>query len=109
MAEARQQSRAANWDEEVELLARALPPELARALHERIDPSELLEIVLDLGREPAARVLGRDVVLADEPVSASELENVANNVGQFGHEGRADSERSLDGVSARRGRSGPVL
>ena len=50
------QSRASNWDEEIELLARALPPDLARALHERIDPSELLEIVLDLGREPEARV-----------------------------------------------------
>ena len=40
------QSRASNWDEEIELLARALPPDLARALHERIDPSELLEIVI---------------------------------------------------------------
>ena len=43
-------ARAANWDEEVELLARALPTDLARALHERTDPTELLEIVLDLGR-----------------------------------------------------------
>ena len=53
-------SRAANWDEEVELLARALPTDLARALHERTDPTELLEIVLDLGREPEARVPGRE-------------------------------------------------
>ncbi len=37
--------RAPKWDEEVELLARALPADLARALHERTDPSELLEIV----------------------------------------------------------------
>ena len=57
------------WDEEIELLARALPPDLARALHERIDPGELLEIVLDLGREPEARVPGREVLLADHPVS----------------------------------------
>ena len=47
------------WDEEVELLARALPADLARSLHERTDPGELLEIVLDLGREPEARVPGR--------------------------------------------------
>src|SRR5436309_9499558 len=83
MAEARQQSRTVNWDEEIELLARALPPDLARALHERIHPSELLEIVLDLGREPEARVPGREVLLADHPVSASDLEHVANNVGQL--------------------------
>ena len=43
------------WDEEIELLARALPPDLAQALHDRTDPRELLEIVLDLGREPEAR------------------------------------------------------
>ena len=103
------QSRAANWDEEVELLARALPPELARALHERTDPGELLEIVLDLGREPEARVPGREVLLADHPVSASDLEHVANNVGQFGDDNRAGIERTLHRVSAIRNRSGRIV
>src|SRR5438445_13749360 len=103
------QSRAANWDDEVELLARALPPELARALHERIDPSELLEIVLDLGREPAARVPGREILLADHPVSASDLEHVANNVGQFGDDNRAGIERTPHRVSAIRNRSGRIV
>src|SRR5207244_10094993 len=98
-------SRASNWDEEVELLSRALPADLARALHERTDPRELLEIVLDLGREPEARVPGREVLLADRPVSASDLEHVANNVGQFGEIGRAHVERTLHRVSAIRNRS----
>ena len=109
MAEARQQSRTVNWDEEIELLARALPPDLARALHERIHPSELLEIVLDLGREPEARVPGREVLLADHPVSASDLEHVANNVGQFGDDNRAGIERTLHRVSAIRNRSGRIV
>jgi stage III sporulation protein SpoIIIAA len=104
-----QQPRAANWDEEIELLARALPPDLARALHERIAPSELLEIVLDLGREPEARVPGREVLLADHPVSASDLEHVANNVGQFGDDNRAGIERTLHRVSAIRNRSGRIV
>jgi len=51
-AESQQPERGPRWDEEIELLARALPADLARALHERTDPRELLEIVLDLGREP---------------------------------------------------------
>src|SRR5437764_2876252 len=95
-----QPSRASTLDAQVELLARALPPDLARALHERIDPSELLEIVLDLGREPEARVPRREVLLADHPVSASDLEHVANNVGQFGDDNRAGIERTLHRVSA---------
>src|SRR4029078_11440132 len=91
MAEAHQRhpARSPRWDEEVELLARALPPDLARALHERIDPRELLEIVLGLGREREARVPGREVLLADHPVSTSDLDHVANNVGQFGEDNRA--------------------
>src|SRR5258708_28098341 len=102
------QPRASNWDEEIELLARALPSDLARALHERIDPTVLLEIVLDLGREPEARVPGREVLLADHPVSASDLEHVANNVGQFGDDNRAGIERTLHRVSAIRNRSGRI-
>ena len=98
----------ARWDEEVELLARALPADLARALHERTDPRELLEIVLDLGREPEARVPGREVLLADRPVSASDLEHVTNNVGQFGEDNRAGIERTLHRVSAIRNRSGRI-
>src|SRR5438128_11310056 len=79
------QIRAANWDEEIELLARALPPELARALHERIDPRELLEIVLDHGREPEARVPGSEVLIADHPVTTSDLDPVATHDGPFGY------------------------
>src|SRR5256886_16422470 len=118
MAQARQhagraqgaiQTRAVNWDEEVELLARALPPDLARALHERIDPRELLEIVLDLGREPEARVPGREVLLADHPVSTSDLDHVANNVRQFGDDKRAAIERTLHRGSANRNRSGRIV
>ena len=100
--------RAANWDEEVELLARALPTDLARALHERTDPTELLEIVLDLGREPEARVPGREVLLANRTVSAADLEHVAHNVGQFGDDNRAGIERTLHRVSAIRNRSGRI-
>jgi stage III sporulation protein SpoIIIAA len=102
------QDRGASWDQEIELLARALPADLARALHERTDPRELLEIVLDLGREPEARVPGREVLLADRPVSASDLDHVANNVGQFGDDNRAGIERTLHRVSAIRNRSSRI-
>jgi stage III sporulation protein SpoIIIAA len=107
--EQREPARTARWDEEVELLARALPPDLARAIHDRIDPRELLEIVLDLGREPEARVPGREVLLADHPVSTSDLDHVANNVGQFGDDNRAGIERTLHRVSAIRNRSGRIV
>ena len=97
------------WDDEIELLAQALPAHLSQALHERTDPGELLEIVLDLGREPEARVPGREVVLATQPVSEADLEYVASRVGQFGEDNRAGIERTLHRVSAIRNRRGRIV
>jgi stage III sporulation protein SpoIIIAA len=97
------------WDEEVELLASALPPHLALALHELIDPSQLLEIVLDLGREPEARVPGREVLLSERLVTEADLDFVADRVGQFGEDNRAGIERTLHRVSAIRNRAGRIV
>lgn len=97
------------WDDEVELLAQALPPHLYHALHELTDPAELLEIVLDLGREPEARVPGREVLLSRQPVTDVDLDYVAGRVGQFGDDNRAGIERTLHRVSAIRNRSGRIV
>jgi stage III sporulation protein SpoIIIAA len=98
-----------SWDPEIELLAQALPPHLYGALHERTDPGELLEIVLDLGREPEARVPGREVLLSSQPVTEADLEYVASRVGQFGEDNRAGIERTLHRVSAIRNRRGRIV
>jgi stage III sporulation protein SpoIIIAA len=97
------------WDDEVELLAQALPPHLYDALHERTSPVVLLEIVLDLGREPEARVPGREILLSRQPVTEMDLEYVAGHVGQFGDDNRAGIERTLHRVSAIRNRSGRIV
>jgi len=97
------------WEREIELLAQSLPPHLYHAVHERTDPTELLEIVLDLGREPEARVPGREIILSPQPVSEPDLEYVANRVGQFGDDNRAGIERTLHRVSAIRNRSGRIV
>jgi stage III sporulation protein SpoIIIAA len=97
------------WDDEIELLAQALPPHLYQALHERTDPSQLLEIVLDLGREPEARVPGREILLSTQAVTEMDLEYVASRVGQFGDDNRAGIERTLHRVSAIRNRRGRIV
>jgi stage III sporulation protein SpoIIIAA len=97
------------WDPEIELLAQTLPTHLYQALHDRIDPTQLLEIVLDLGREPEARVPGREVLLGERPVTAADLDYVANRVGQFGDDNRAGIERTLHRVSAIRNRGGRIV
>ena len=96
------------WDHEIELLAQTLPPHLYKSLHELTSPDELLEIVLDLGREPEARVHGEEIILSDLPVTAADLDYVANRVGAFGDDNRAGIERTLHRVSAMRNRSGRI-
>ncbi|MGH7870548.1 MAG: AAA family ATPase, partial [Candidatus Dormibacteraceae bacterium] len=97
------------WEEEIEQLACALPPHLHRALHQRIKPAELLEVVLDLGREPEARSVGQEVLLDNHPVSAADLEYVAGHVGQFGEDNRAGIERTLHRISAIRNRAHRIV
>jgi len=97
------------WDAELELLAQALPPHLYRALHERTESSQLLEIVLDLGREPEARVPGREILLSEIAVTEADLEYVAERVGEFSDDNRAGIARTLHRISAIRNRRGRIV
>jgi stage III sporulation protein SpoIIIAA len=64
---------------------------------------------VEVGREPEARVPGREVLLGDRPVTAADLDYVANRVGQFGDDNRAGIERTLHRVSAIRNRAGRIV
>ena len=97
------------WEPELELLAQALPPHLYRALHERTASAQLLEIVLDLGREPEARVPGREILLSEMAVTEADLEYVAERVGEFSDDNRAGIARTLHRISAIRNRRGRIV
>ena len=93
----------------LEQLLDVLPAQLAlsQVLTERRE--ELLEIVLDLGREPEARFPGEVVSLSPEPVTHGDLEYVANRTGQFGEDNRAGIERTLHRISAIRSRQNRIV
>ncbi len=97
------------WEPELELLARALPPHIYRSLHERCNPHDLLEIVLDLGREPEARAPGQEILLSDSPVTDTDLEYVTERIGEFGDDNRAGIARTLHRISAIRNRQGRIV
>ncbi len=98
------------WEEELELLLEALPPRVASAASElALTRGELLEIVLDLGREPEARCTGAEVVLDHQLVTHDDLAYVVDRVGLFGDDNRAGIERTLHRISAIRNRAGIVV
>ncbi|HEY7927392.1 MAG: R3H domain-containing nucleic acid-binding protein [Candidatus Dormibacteria bacterium] len=99
-----------SWQEELNLLFEALPPRVAGAAQRLAqDRGDLLEIVLDLGREPEARFTDGEVILDAVQVTHRDLEYVTERVGDFGDDNRAGIERTLHRISAIRNRAGTVV
>ena len=69
----------------------------------------LLEIVMDLGRPPQARLPGRALMLAEAPVTRDDLAEVVQAVGVFGPDNRAGIEGTLHRISAIRNRGGEIV
>ncbi len=69
----------------------------------------MLEIVMDLGRQPEARYLDGDVVLKDREVTRKDLDYVTSRIGQFTSDNRAGIERTLHRISAIRNRKGKIV
>jgi stage III sporulation protein AA len=95
-----------NLDELLEVL----PPRLRDKLEGMGDLDDLLEIVLDLGRQPEARFpRGRFVYLDGNPVKREDIEFLTKRVGAFGYDNRAGIERTLHRISAIRNRYGDII
>jgi stage III sporulation protein SpoIIIAA len=95
-------------DDDFLLLVNVLPEPL-RQLVLALPAGETLEVVMDLGRPPEARLVGRSARLREEPVRPEELAHVLQQVGPPGEDNRAGIERTLHRVSAIRNRKGKVV
>ncbi len=90
-------------------LMAALPEEIVARLRSFADRSDLLEVVMDLGRRPEARFADGEEVLLDREVTEGDIAHVVNHIGVFGDDNRAGIERTLHRISAIRNRSGKVV
>src|SRR6476661_6346012 len=96
--------------DDLELLLAVMPPPVRRALEERGEKEgPLIEIVLDLGRLPEARLPDRGLDLSPEPVTREDIAYVVDRVGRFGKDNRAGIERTLHRISAMRNRVGDAV
>jgi stage III sporulation protein SpoIIIAA len=99
-----------SWEEELDLLLQALPPRIAEAAQRHAQGrGDLLEVVLDLGREPEARFTDGEVLLDQSHVGHADIAYVAQHVGDFGDDNRAGIERTLHRISAIRNRAGDIV
>ncbi|MFM8279193.1 MAG: hypothetical protein ACKN9R_02435, partial [Candidatus Limnocylindrus sp.] len=102
--------------DDLELLLACLPGEIVGSLRELATHEELaagrdglLEIVLDLGRRPEARLTTGDVTLLEREITDEDLNWVISRIGDFGGDNRAGIERTLHRISAIRNRADRVV
>jgi hypothetical protein len=100
----------------LDLLLDCLPGEIIASVRELSTHEELaagrdglLEIVMDLGRRPEARLTSGDVTLLEREVTEEDLSWVISRIGEFGGDNRAGIERTLHRISAIRNRADRVV
>src|ERR671930_2705938 len=95
--------------DDLDQLLEVLPPHICDPLQALPERHELLEVVMDLGREPEARLPGREVLLSTHSVREEDIEYVVQRIGAFGDDNRAGIERTLHRISAIRNREGRIV
>jgi len=93
----------------LDLLLDVLPAHIREAVARRGETDSLIEVVLDLGRQPEARYPGVAVYLNDSVVTREDLHFVSSRVGSFTRDNRAGIERTLHRISAMRNRLGDIV
>jgi stage III sporulation protein SpoIIIAA len=97
-----------NSTDDVYLLTTILPVKLQSALH-GMEIENLIEIIVDLGRQPEARFTDGVIRLSDIPVSHEDIAHILAMVGEFTDDNRAGIEGTLHRVSAIRNRKGQII
>ena len=95
--------------DDLEALLAVLPPHIEQVLREANEGDDLLEIVLDLGRQPEARFVNHEITLNKDEVTGKEIEHVVSRIGEFDADNRAGLERTLHRISAIRNRKGGIV
>jgi stage III sporulation protein SpoIIIAA len=95
--------------DDLELLLAVMPPRVRQAVEARPDRGSIIEIVLDLGRQPEIRFADRGEMVDDGPVEREDLDHVVERIARFGKDNRAGIARTLHRISALRNRVGDVV
>jgi len=95
--------------DDLDAMLNILPPHIKEQLFQQNDTSELLEVVLDLGRAPEARFPNSEVILSKQEVSEEDIDYISSRVSDFGGDNRAGIERTLHRISAIRNRKGRIV
>ncbi len=91
------------------MLLNVFPPYIKTVLEAVGEGEKLIEIIMDLGRQPEARFIDHEMILDEREVTRADLDYVIQRIGQFMGDNRAGIERTLHRISGIRNRQGTVI
>src|SRR5215472_3318663 len=95
--------------DDLELLLRVMPPYIREALHRQADLKNLIEVVMDLGRQAEGRFPSRAINLSESTITREDIDYVTHRVGAFTQDNRAGIERTLHRISGIRNRRDVIV
>ncbi len=95
--------------EDLQLLLAILPETIREKIETNGREADLLEVVMDLGRQPTARYVAGEVALRQAEVTREEIAQVVDGIGDFDDDNRAGITRTLHRISGIRNRRGDVV
>jgi stage III sporulation protein SpoIIIAA len=95
--------------DDLDALLGVLPLYIKEVLEVVDEGEKLIEIILDLGRQPEARFTDHEMILSDQEVTQDDIDYVIQRIGKFMGDNRAGIERTLHRISGIRNRQGKVI
>lgn len=94
---------------ELDLFLELVPLRMRKELFGHKEIGELIEVVMDLGRQPVARFPSGDRVISEEVVKPDDLRHAISKVGEFSDDNRSGIDSSLHRISAIRNRKMQII
>jgi stage III sporulation protein SpoIIIAA len=95
--------------DDLQVLLEVLPGSISKAVTDVNNSDNLLEIILDLGRNPTARFVDKEIPLTDSEITHVDIDYVVQRISEFDGDNRAGLERTLHRISAIRNRRSHIV
>jgi len=95
--------------DDLDKLLAIFPEDIKKRLEEDPDIKDLIEVVLDLGREVEARFYKKNVIFHGRYTTEEDINYILSRVGEFSGDKRAGIERTLHRISAIENRHGRII
>jgi len=95
--------------DDLDAILGVLPEDIRKATIKANNGEELIEIIMDLGRVPTARLISEEIVLLEREVVQEDIDHVVERLGDIDADNRAGIERTLHRISAIRNRRGHIV